>query len=104
MKKILTILLVTIATQACGQSSTMPRNSLITIDSGTSGTMQMDSSGVLKTNRICVFTFKNGDFNTEGCDFSMPLREPKIMPISSNQFRIEFQQPFATIPTTGGRW
>lgn len=49
--------------------------------------------------RTCTITFTAGNITTEGCDFSMPMNNPKITPGGADRFKIVFEQPYSSLPT-----
>lgn len=51
--------------------------------------------------RTCTITFRGGNITTEGCDFSLPLKTPKISPIGTDQVKIEFDQSVLYGTSTG---
>lgn len=65
---------------------------------GTAGAQQAITAGGVSSGtiamgaRTCTVTFKGGDITTSGCDFSLPLRNPKFFPESTDRVRIEFDQ------------
>lgn len=77
-----------ITAHACAQSGGGGSNY------GTPPKLAIDSSGTVAVVglRTCKITFRGGDITTEGCDFSLPLRNPKMTPIDTQHVKFEFDQ------------
>lgn len=66
--------------------------------SGESGSVSLDTSGTLRVipgGRTCTITFKTGNLNTDGCDFSQPMKNPKMTPVGPDHVKLEFEQPYS---------
>lgn len=107
MKKLATVFLSMLAVplilaQAC-TAQTQIKDSAGGINTpligGTGSNIVTYSNSVVIPNRTCTITFKSGNLTTEGCDFSLPMKNPKMTPIAIDHVKFEFDQPYAILGT-----